>query len=52
MEFNAIFNNISVISWQSVLLMEETEIINKKKCTKNKLKTHINKINLGRVEGI
>jgi hypothetical protein len=23
--FNAIFNNISVISWQSVLLVEETE---------------------------
>jgi hypothetical protein len=25
MVFNAIFNNISVISWQSVLLVEETE---------------------------
>ena len=25
MAFNATFNNISVISWQSVLLMEETE---------------------------
>ena len=25
MVFNATFNNISVISWQSVLLMEETE---------------------------
>jgi hypothetical protein len=24
MEFNSTFNNISVISWQSVLLMEET----------------------------
>ena len=24
MVFNATFNNISVISWQSVLLMEET----------------------------
>jgi hypothetical protein len=24
MEFNAIFINISVISWQSVLLVEET----------------------------
>jgi len=24
--FNAIFNNISVISWQSVLLVEETEV--------------------------
>ena len=23
--FNAVFNNISVISWRSVLLMEETE---------------------------
>jgi hypothetical protein len=26
MVFNATFNNISVISWQSVLLMEETEV--------------------------
>ena len=26
MVFNATFNNISVISWRSVLLMEETEI--------------------------
>jgi hypothetical protein len=25
MVFNATFNNISVISWQSVLLVEETE---------------------------
>ena len=24
--FNATFNNISVISWQSVLLVEETEV--------------------------
>jgi len=26
MAFNATFNNISVISWLSVLLMEETKI--------------------------
>jgi len=26
MVFNATFNNISVISWRSVLLIEETEI--------------------------
>jgi hypothetical protein len=26
MEFNTTFNNISVISWQSVLLVEETGI--------------------------
>jgi len=26
MVFNAIFNNISVISWQSVLLVKETEV--------------------------
>jgi hypothetical protein len=26
MMFNATFNNISVISWQSVLLMEETGV--------------------------
>jgi hypothetical protein len=26
MVFNPTFNNISVISWQSVLLVEETEI--------------------------
>jgi uncharacterized DUF497 family protein len=26
MVFNATFNNISVISWRSVLLVEETEI--------------------------
>ena len=26
MMFNAIFNNISVISWQSVLLVEETGV--------------------------
>ena len=24
--FNAIFNNISAISWQSILLVEETEV--------------------------
>jgi hypothetical protein len=26
MAFNATFNNISVISWQSVLLVEETKV--------------------------
>jgi hypothetical protein len=26
MEFNATFNNISVISWQSVLMVEETRV--------------------------
>jgi hypothetical protein len=26
MVFNATFNNISVISWHSVLLVEETEV--------------------------
>ena len=26
MMFNATFNNISVISWQSVLLVEKTEV--------------------------
>jgi hypothetical protein len=26
MVFNATFNNISVISWRSALLMEETEV--------------------------
>jgi hypothetical protein len=26
MVFNATFNNISVLSWQSVLLVEETEV--------------------------
>jgi len=27
MVFNVTFNNISVISWRSVLLMEETEVL-------------------------
>ena len=27
MVFNATFNNISVISWKSVLLVEETEVL-------------------------
>jgi len=26
MEFNATFNNISVLSWRSVLLVEETRV--------------------------
>ena len=29
MVFNAMFNNISVISWRSVLLVEETEYLKK-----------------------
>jgi len=29
MAFNATFNNISVISWRSVLLVEETEYMEK-----------------------
>jgi 5-carboxymethyl-2-hydroxymuconate isomerase len=29
MVFNATFNNMSVISWRSVLLMEETEYLEK-----------------------
>jgi hypothetical protein len=29
MVFNATFNNISLISWRSVLLMEETEVTDK-----------------------
>jgi hypothetical protein len=29
MVFNSTFNNISVISWQSVLLVEETEYLEK-----------------------
>jgi hypothetical protein len=27
MVFNTTFNNFSVISWQSVLMMEETEVL-------------------------
>ena len=30
MVFNATFNNISVISWQSVLLVEETGVLKEK----------------------
>ena len=29
MVFNATFNNISAISWQSVLLVEETQVADK-----------------------
>jgi hypothetical protein len=32
MVFNATFNNISVISWWSVLLVEETKSTNKTDC--------------------
>jgi hypothetical protein len=33
MVFNATFNNISVISWQSVLLVEETGVLGEKLST-------------------
>jgi hypothetical protein len=33
MVFNATFNNISVISWQSVLLVEETGVNGEKPLT-------------------
>jgi hypothetical protein len=33
MVFNTIFNNISVISWRSVLLVEETRIPERKPLT-------------------
>jgi hypothetical protein len=36
MVFNATFNNISVISWQSVLLMEENGVPGKKPQTCHK----------------
>ena len=36
MVFNATFNNISVISWQSVLLMEENGVPGKKPPTCHK----------------
>jgi hypothetical protein len=35
MVFNATFNNISVISWRSVLLVEETEYPEKTTCRKS-----------------
>jgi hypothetical protein len=35
MVFNATFNNISVISWQSVLMVEETGVPGKKQPTKS-----------------
>jgi hypothetical protein len=47
MVFNATFNNISVISWWSVLLVEEnreirviTKLPNSKQSYKGKVKTH------------
>ena len=33
MVFNTTFNNISAISWQSVLLMEETRVLGEKPLT-------------------
>jgi hypothetical protein len=35
MVFNATFNNISVISWQLVLLVEETGVLGEKVVIKN-----------------
>jgi hypothetical protein len=32
MVFNATFNNISIISWQSVLLVEETRVPGENHC--------------------
>ena len=40
MVFNATFNNVSVISWQSVLLMEETVVPGKKPPTSSKSLTN------------
>jgi len=39
MVFNATFNNISVISWRSVLLVEETGVPWCKSCTPSLLTT-------------
>jgi hypothetical protein len=39
MVFNATFNNISAISWQSVLLVEETGVP-QQMCNKNTLKNN------------
>jgi hypothetical protein len=35
MVFNATFNNISVISWQSFLLVEETGVSGENNCPEN-----------------
>jgi len=40
MVFNATFNNISVISWQSVLLVEETGVPGEKLPTCRKSQTN------------
>jgi hypothetical protein len=44
MVFNTTFNNISVISWWSVLLVEEIRVItklpNSEQSSKRKVKTH------------
>ena len=36
MVFNTTFNNISAISWQSVLLMEETRVLGEKPLIRRK----------------
>jgi hypothetical protein len=40
MVFNATFNNISAISWQPVLLVEETGLLGEKQQTCRKLLTN------------
>ena len=40
-EFNATLNNISAISWRSVLFLEETEIPGKKTSTCHKILTNL-----------
>ena len=46
--FNATFNNISVISWRSVLLMEETGVPreNHRPAASNIQLLHLNEINM------
>ena len=43
MVFNATFNNISAISWRSVLLVEETGVPGKKPPTYRKSVSYANK---------
>jgi hypothetical protein len=40
MVFNATFNNITVISWRSILLVEETRVHGEKKPTCRKSQTN------------
>ena len=41
MVFNATFNNISVLSWRSVLLMEETGVLRENHTCRKSLTSHI-----------